>query len=245
MPFDDFEDNNRLMAAFDRARVSHELNLDRAGITNSGHIARVIHDDVRISPEKRQEKARFANLMFQLTLQELLEDPVYRERWEKFGSFLATYSKAAQTALERAVELAEAAREAVRSSLNDAHKLDGEAVFETHDGRYVYADGREVAPSAYDRIKRSPNANTHAEHLLLLNAETSANASVSEIKRYQSQLDETERRRRDPENHYKSPEEMDAEQKRLEEIAPQAVKQAIEAAPVQNTQRVPAGSINL
>ena len=247
MPLDDFQKVTKLADAFQRAQLDHHLNLDRAGI-NAGQMVRVRHDNVTITPEQKKAKEGFANLVLELNLRDLLNDPVYRKRWEEFGTFLADYSAAAQTALERAMEIAEAAHEAVERSLENAHRLDGKAVFETDDGRFVYADGAEIAPDAYGRIARNPNANTYAEHLLLIEAAANADAAVAKTKDYQARLNAAEARRHDPDNHYKSTDEMDAEQHRIEETAPDAVQHVLKesaAFEISSNQPSSFGSLNL
>lgn len=226
MPFDDFQDTTKLAEAFERAKVRDDLNNDMAG-RETGRIRRVVHDDIGPAVEKRKAQERLERLLAETALQALLADPVYRKRWEDFGTFLETYATAAKSALQQAIETSGLAHHAVREALENAHTLDGKAVFETDDGRYVYRNGIEVDPNNAARIVRNKDAISYADFLLLEAAAQNSDRAITDIRVYKEKLDSAEAKRTDPDNPYKSPEEMEAEQEHLESVVPDAVREVL------------------
>lgn len=241
---EDYRDLAARAAETARAELRHAFNNSMAGRETGRIDVAFVGENSRTAEAEKRRKKR-AERILETTLQSLLTDPVYRKRWEEFGTFLKTYATAEQTALERAIEASNLAHHAVRQALEDAHTLDGKAVFETDDGRYVYRNGTEVDPNQADRIVRSKEAISYADFLLLEEAARSSDRAVADIRTYQDKLDAVKAKRTNPDNPYKSIEEMGAEQERLERDAPQSVKNAIEASADQTMQRVPTGEINL
>ncbi|MEM7664102.1 MAG: hypothetical protein AAF292_17810 [Pseudomonadota bacterium] len=221
MPFDEIEDFQiaaNLAEVFTRAQVTHDLNNDMAG-RDTGRQHRVILPGAKDSAEQQKAKERFANLMFEILLQTLLDDPVYKARWELFGDFLATYSAAARTALDRAMDVAQAAHDAVREALHNAHNLDGQPIFDAGEGRFVYADGSEIDLADAERIIWNQKAISHADYLARVKAAKDADRTVTDIQLFQSELVKAEERRTSENNPYKSTEEMDADEQRLKRDA--------------------------
>lgn len=242
---DDYVKMAKLVAEVERTELRDAFNNSMAG-RETGRMDVAFVGEAARTIEAEKRRRRLANLTFETALQTLLTDPVYRKRWEEFGTFLETYSNAAQAALARAIEASEAAQAAVQQALENANMLDGKAVFETDDGRYVYADGTEIEPARADQIVPGGDVISYAKYQQRVQAAQEADDAVAEIRRYQKDLTATEERRTNPDNPYKTPQDMDAEQKRLEETAPDKVREQLPKTDVEIESRaVPAGRLNL
>lgn len=224
---DDYVKMAKLVAEAERAELRHAFNNSMAGReTGRMDVAFVGEAARKIEAEKRRK--RLANLTFETALQTLLADPVYRARWERFGTFLATYATVAQTALERAIEASTAAKDALHEALENAHMLNGRPVFETEYGRFVYADSAEIDPGEAGDIVMSGDAVSYEDYQALENRAAEAERAIEDIYAFQEKLDAAEAKRTDPDNPYESPEEMDAEQKLFEQTVPQAIEIVLE-----------------
>lgn len=228
MPDGDFNKITRLQEVFERVRVQDDLNNDMAGRV-VGRIRRVAHDGAGSVIEAKKRRERIDRLLFETTLDALMRDPVYRKRHEALGQFLDTYTTATETALDQAIAASEMANQALRDALDSASTLNGRAVFVTDDGRIVYADGQEIDPAQAGDVMWRKGAATYEQVIALQNQVETAQKNIEEISGYQTQLDTARKRHQSSDNPFGSAEDMDAEQKRLEDLAPDVVTKAVEA----------------
>lgn len=224
---DEFQTLVRLSDDFHRATVLQHIELDRGGV-EAGQMVRIEHGHVKLEIEKRKVKERLDRLMFETALAALLADPVYRARHEAFGNFLDERQAAARTALERAIEVSEAAHAAVQDALNGTNMLDGRAVFVTKDGRIVYADGTEINPADAGRVEWRGGAKTYEEYLALIEAARAADATLGNISAFRERLETAREKWQSPDNPYGSVEEFDAEERSLEEDMPKSVREILD-----------------
>lgn len=191
MPFDDFHEVTKLADAFHRAQVVHHLNLDRGGV-NAGQITRVHHDDVKLTPEDKKAEKRFADLIFEITLQALLDDPVYKKRWEEFGDFLTLV----ETQTDNWIATVRAGLADIRAKLDDmrenANRLpDGTRVYKFSDGRVIDADGNPVRAEVASGLVWTDRMPKAEEYVDALAREQDAVTLLQDLESHRTDLGDT------------------------------------------------------
>lgn len=117
------------------------------------------------SQTEREADARKAERLFRDALEQMLDDPVYRAKYELLGERLSEAERTADQMLsDIQATLRVLEREIAEMEDRAAKGPDGQPVFKTADGRVVNARGEELAPEIAAGIQWPPNATSAEEY---------------------------------------------------------------------------------
>lgn len=211
---DDFEDITAAQNSRARAEDARAHGDETAG-RETGRQKRFLPGEA--SPEARKKRERDANRQFATALDRLLQDPVYRARYEAFGSFLTTARSRTDDLLDQAQTALGDIRGALDDMLNRANRLpDGRRVFRRADGSVIDENGEPVSDEDAASVVWKDGAPTAEDYLEARRKEQEAVAHLHELQQLQAELGGISDRYDDPDNPL-SIEEMDHYENEIEE----------------------------
>ncbi|KCZ89731.1 hypothetical protein [Hyphomonas jannaschiana] len=191
-----------------------DLNVELAGL-NNGRIARfLVGDDDRPNGQESKREKRWREFRTQLDM--LLNDPAYREAWDRANNLLSNTQNKLDAALLKVTANIERLSELMEDLEDKATKLpDGTAVFRAADGSVWTKDGRKLSDEEASRLDIDENAPSWEQYKGANDALDSARTRRDKLIGIQTDvLDPARHKLNDPDNP-SSKEEIDDIEKNL------------------------------
>lgn len=202
-----------------------DLNNELRG-TNVGRMARFLSPEARdvVSGENKGKK-EFSDLLHLTMLDTMLMDDEYRQLYDDAMDRLRELEEATQRALDKAQIELEKSQEHLQVTLDRAAKLDGVHVFKDAQGRVWTEHDQRVKDSDADRIEWKGNEPSREEYHADRARNHTAQQSVDDIRKYQTNtLGDARERLTDEDNPLTKDELKDFADDFANRAAPEAVQ---------------------
>jgi len=177
-----------------------DLNRELSG-ANSGKADRFFNEDS--TPRGREEKERkeAAQRQFDNLLQQLLNDPEYRQAWERVTDKIDKAKTKLNAAMDKITARIEHLDEVIEDMESRAATMeDGTAVFKNANGQLITSDGRVLSAEEAALIDIPDDAPSWESYKTANDARTKARTKMDKLSGIQTDLDDADRKMRDKDN---------------------------------------------